>query len=83
MAIFLDEHFPFRLHDGSEMPERLEVELAISGGRLVVTPLNPRPSIVEIFSLFTTRKQLKAGSLLGPLLLRVNIQETQSRLSVN
>lgn len=47
MAILCDENFPFRLRDGSEMPEQLEVELAISGGSLVVTPLDPRPPIVD------------------------------------
>ena len=47
MAILRDENFPFRLRDGSEMPERLEVELAISGGSLIVTPLDPRPPIVD------------------------------------
>jgi hypothetical protein len=47
MALLLDERFPFRLSDGSEMPEHLEVELAISDGSLVVSPLSLRPPIVD------------------------------------
>jgi hypothetical protein len=47
MALLLDDQFPFRLSDGSEMPEQLEVEVAISDGSLVVSPLSPRPPIVD------------------------------------
>ncbi len=47
MTILMDERFPFRLSDGSEMPERLDVELAISEGSLIISPLSPRPPIVD------------------------------------
>ena len=47
MSILLDERYPFRLSDGSEMPERIEVELAIGDGSLIVTPVSPRAPIVD------------------------------------
>lgn len=47
MSIMLDEQFPFRMSDESEMPELLEVELTIYDGSLIVSPLNPRPPIVD------------------------------------
>jgi hypothetical protein len=47
MTILLDERFPFRLSDGSEMPEQFDVELAISEGSLILSPLNPRPPIID------------------------------------
>ena len=47
MSILLDERYPFRLSDGSEMPERIEVELAIGDGSLIVTPVSPRATLVD------------------------------------
>jgi hypothetical protein len=47
MSILQDEQFPFRLNDGSEMPERVEVELAICDGSLIVSLPSPRLPIVD------------------------------------
>jgi len=47
MSILLDEQYPFQLSDGSEMPEQIEVELAIADDSLIVTPVSPRAPIVD------------------------------------
>lgn len=47
MSILLDEQYPFRLSDGSEMPETIEVELAIGDGNFIVTQVSPRAPILD------------------------------------